>query len=48
MIRHRVLSCQNLVSGLLAFEVALRTEKMKANCDVVLYSVFENTKALAV
>ena len=40
-------SCQHLVPGMLAFEVAIRTADLEANCDVVLYSVFENSAALA-
>ena len=40
-------SCANLVPGMLAFEVAIRTGELEANCDVVLYSVFEDKAALA-
>ena len=40
-------SCRELVPGLLAFEVAIRTARLEANCDVVLYSIFENSAALA-
>ena len=40
-------SCKNLVPGMLAFEVAIRTEALEANCDVVLYSVFVDKAALA-
>ena len=40
-------SCRELVPGMLEFEVAIRTAGMEANCDVVLYSVFENSAALA-
>lgn len=32
---------------MLGFEVAIRTANLEANCDVVLYSVFENSAALA-
>ena len=40
-------SCSQLVTGMLAFEVAIRTAGLEANCDVVLYSVFEDSAALA-
>ena len=40
-------SCRNLVPGMLAFEAAIRTAEHEANCDVVLYSVFQNKQALA-
>lgn len=40
-------SCRNLVPGIQSFEVATRTADMEANCDVVLYSVFESREALA-
>ena len=40
-------SCQKLVPGMHAFEVALKTEDLEANCDVVLYAVFEDKAALA-
>lgn len=40
-------SCRQLVPGMLAFEVAIRTAELEANCDVVLYSVFESSAALA-
>ena len=40
-------SCRQLVPGMLAFEVAIRTPGLEANCDVVLYSEFENSAALA-
>ena len=40
-------SCRELVPGMLEFEVAIRTAGMEANCDVVLYSVFESSAALA-
>ena len=40
-------SCANLVPGMLAFEVAIRTDELEANCDVVLYSGFEDKAALA-
>ena len=40
-------SCRELVPGMLELEVAIRTAGMEANCDVVLYSVFENSAALA-
>lgn len=39
-------SCRQLVPGMLTFEVAIRTAGFEANCDVVLYSVFESTAAL--
>ena len=40
-------SCRDLVPGMLKFEVATRTATLEANCDVVLYSVFESAAALA-
>ena len=40
-------SCSNLVPGMLRFEVACRTAGLEANCDVVLYSVFDGAGALA-
>ena len=43
----RLDSCSQLVPGMLAFEVAIRTAGQEANCDVVLYSVFEDSAALA-
>lgn len=30
---------------MLAFEVAIRTARLEANCDVVLYSLFESSAA---
>ena len=40
-------TCLDLVPGMLTFEVAIRTAGLEANCDVVLYSVFEDSAALA-
>jgi len=40
-------SCRDLVPGMLEFEVATKTAGLENNCDVVLYSVFENSAALA-
>ena len=40
-------SCIDLVSGMRKFEVATRTPELDANCDVVLYSEFEDAAALA-
>ena len=40
-------SCRDLVPGMLKFEVATRTVALEASCDVVLYSVFESSAALA-
>ena len=40
-------SCSNLVPGMQRFEVACRTAGLEANCDVVLYSVFDSTESLA-
>lgn len=37
---------RQLVPGMHAFEVAIRTPGLEANCDVVLYSEFENSAAL--
>lgn len=40
-------SCIDLVPGMQRFEVATRTAELDANCDVVLYSEFEDAAALA-
>ncbi len=40
-------SCIDLVHGMRRFEVAIRTAELDANCDVVLYSEFEDAAALA-
>ena len=40
-------SCIALVTGLRRFEVAIRTPAFDANCDVVLYSEFDDAAALA-
>ena len=40
-------SCSNLVPGMQRFEVACRAAGLEANCDVVLYSVFDSAVALA-
>ena len=40
-------TCINLVPGMRRFEVATRTAAFDANCDVVLYSEFEDAAALA-
>lgn len=39
-------TCIDLVSGMRKFEVATRTPELDANCDVVLYSEFEDAAAL--
>ncbi len=39
-------SCAHLVAGMLRFEVAIRTPALAANCDVVLYSEFDDAAAL--
>ncbi len=39
-------TCKDLVPGMIAFEVAVRTEALEANADVALYSVFESKAAL--
>jgi hypothetical protein len=39
-------TCAQLVPGMVKFEVAIRTPALDANCDVVLYSEFENAIAL--
>jgi hypothetical protein len=36
-------ACRQRVPGMHAFEVAIRTPGLEANCDVVLYSEFENS-----
>ena len=40
-------TCIDLVPGMRKFEVATRTPELDANCDVVLYSEFEDAAALA-
>ena len=40
-------TCIDLVPGMRKFEVATRTPELDANCDVVLYSEFEDATALA-
>ena len=40
-------TCRQLVPGMLAFEVATSTAGLEGNFDVVLYSVFEDSAALA-
>jgi heme-degrading monooxygenase HmoA len=40
-------TCIDLVDGMQQFEVALRTPGLDANCDVVLYSVFDDAAALS-
>ena len=40
-------TCADLVAGMQQFEVALRTPGLDANCDVVLYSVFDDAAALS-
>ena len=40
-------TCIDLVPGMRKFEVATRTSEFDANCDVVLYSEFDDTAALA-
>ena len=40
-------TCIDLVPGMRKFEVATRTPALDANCDVVLYSEFEDAAALA-
>jgi quinol monooxygenase YgiN len=40
-------TCIDLVPGMRRFEVATRTPAFDANCDVVLYSEFEDAAALA-
>jgi quinol monooxygenase YgiN len=39
-------SCANLVPGMHAFEVAIRTNGLEANMDVVLNAVFADQTAL--
>ena len=40
-------TCIDLVHGMRKFEVATRTPELDANCDVVLYSEFDDAGALA-
>jgi hypothetical protein len=42
----RLDSCRGLVPGMHEFEVAVRAPGLEANCDVVLYSVFDDPAAL--
>ena len=39
-------TCIDLVPGMRTFEVATRTPELDANCDVVLYSEFDDVAAL--
>lgn len=39
-------TCIDLVPGMRTFEVAIRTPELDANCDVVLYSEFDDVAAL--
>lgn len=41
-----LLSCQNLVPGMLEFEVGIREAELEANVDVVLCSRFADAEAL--
>ena len=43
----RLDTCKGLVPGMRVFEVATRTAGLDANCDVVLYSEFDDSAALA-
>lgn len=45
--KSQLASCSCLVPGMRRFEVACRTAGLEANCDVVLYSVFDSAEALA-
>ena len=40
-------SCRDVVPGIAAFEVGIRSAEFEANADVVLYSAFEDQAALA-
>jgi heme-degrading monooxygenase HmoA len=42
----RLDSCKGLVPGMREFEVAVRTQGLEANCDVVLCSAFDDQAAL--
>ena len=42
----RLDSCKGLVPGMREFEVAVRTEGLEANVDVVLVSAFDDRAAL--
>ena len=46
-IKAQLDTCIDLVPGMRRFEVATRTPALDANCDVVLYSEFEDAAALA-
>jgi quinol monooxygenase YgiN len=41
-----LMSCSNVVPGMLSFEVGIRSEGYEANCDVVLVSTFADKAAL--
>ena len=43
----QLVSCQNVVSGVGAFEVATKTVALAGSCDVVLYSEFDSAAVLA-
>ena len=40
-------TCIDLVAGMRCFEVGIRMPGLDANCDVVLYSEFDDAAALA-
>lgn len=46
-VKAEIDSCRALVPGMLEFEVAIRTAGFEGNCEIVLYSAFENSAALA-
>ena len=43
----QLVSCQNVVPGMGAFEVTTKTAALAGDCDVVLYSEFDSAAALA-
>ena len=43
----QLVSCQNVVSGVAAFEVATKTVALAGSCDVVLYLKFNSAAVLA-
>ncbi|PWF43946.1 Dabb family protein [Massilia glaciei] len=46
LMREKLLSCANIVPGILSFEVALAQPGLEATYDVVLYSEFSSKQAL--
>ncbi|HEX5484787.1 Dabb family protein [Limnobacter sp.] len=46
LVKEKLLSCANVVPGIVAFEVGMGGGKLQCTYDVALYSAFENEAAL--